>query len=427
MHKLKDIIKKVLKEDMKFDDQSRPSTDVENDLANRNTSFKDIDFPVTDNEFNNYEELLASDQYKMALDNLDRYTGERNIGRGVSEKYMQLSMRAFQILNELNGIEFRYKEELENLSVEIIKKHFNIPEGSLQFDFTLEQQVKTEPKKPKKPKNEEEAQEQEEELSKEISNLKMERAKRRLINSMTQGSAIDGTYLFNDLKPRLEQITGDRRITEKYAILSSIMMLGYWQYSNSQLSATMGNDGEEESNAAGKTSVDLTTDPPTISAKALTFPFLIHEGIKGVMEYLSTQKKPTKIEGLAKELEDKLVHEIWDIRIGPAIWRRLLTMFPQAILEDENERKLQYYLYTELVNTPANEFLLSMKEILSGSENGKRILGAMYYDIKTILDDELDDESETQYRRVIDELMSPMSDEEIDMDIDDFLKELGLQ
>jgi hypothetical protein len=418
---MKKISKRKVNEQMKFDDDSRPHPDVERDLSAKNTSFKDVELPQTDDqETGSYEELLSSEQYKNALEKLSLYTNTRNIGVGMSPKYGQLSMQAMQILNEIIRAEANHKEELEELCVELIKDYFDIPEDALQYDFKITgAPINVRPKMSKQ-----QLQQKEEQLTQEIGDLSPERSKRRLINSMIQGHAVDGTYIYNRIRPQIEGITGVRNITDKYSILASVMMLGYWQYPNAALDAQMGGE-DSDGKGAGKTEVILTTDPPTIKAESMVFPFLIHEAIKGVMEYLSTQKEPTEGETKAKELEDHVVHEIWDIRIGPAIWRRLLQNFPDAVMEDDNEKKMQYYLYQELVNTPAKEFLLSMKEILQKSEIGKKLISAMYYDIKTILDGEVDDEAETQYRRVMDELLKN-TDDDFDVNIDDFLSELGL-
>ena len=43
---------------------------------------------------------------------------------------------------------------------------------------------------------------------------------------------------------------------------------------------------------AGKEEIDPETDPPTIKARGITFPVLVHELVKGTMELLATQGLP---------------------------------------------------------------------------------------------------------------------------------------
>lgn len=410
------------KEQMSFSDPgSRPSPDVEIELSNKDTSFNKVDFPTPPNVYGNYEELLASEEYKDALDKLAEFTGKRNIGTGASPEYFSLSISAGRILREIMNAEQNHEEELEELCVEIIKNHFKIPEGVLNFDFKLTKnniQVDTSPTK-------NEIKQREEELLEDINDLTPERAKRRLINAMTQGHAVDGTYLYNTVTSELERILGVNNIIEKYSVFVATMMLGYWQIPNDLLSTAMGSGGSGGA-GAGKSRIDTTTDPPTIHATALIFPFLIHEAIKGVMEFLGKEKNPQDAEKYQKamDLEDQLVHEIWDIRIGPAIWRRVLKSMPNAVLTNENEKMLQSYLYVNIANLPVNEFLISMKEIIDNTEDGKRLMSAMYYDLKMVIDGEDVTEEDSNFRNVMNDILVKHSSD--DLDLNDFISELGI-
>ena len=411
------------KEQMSFDDPgSRPSPDVERELSAKDTPFNKVDFPNAPEGYSNYEELLASEEYKDALDKLAQFTGERNIGVGMEGKYARLSNMAMHILREIMSAENNHEEELEDLCVEIIKSHFKIPDNVLQYDFKLIKQTIKLNNTPSKQR----LQQQEEELTEDINELTPERAKRRLINSMTQGHAVDGSYLFNTVTPELQRILGVDNIVEKYSIFVATMMLGYWQFPNEMLSAAMGSSGDGGTGAAGRSKIDTTTDPPTIYAEAMIFPFLIHEAIKSVMEYLGKEKEPEDEEKYQKamELEDQIVHEIWDIRIGPAIWRRVMKSMPNAVLTDENEKMLQSYLYVNIANLPANEFLVAMKEIIDNTNDGKKLMGAMYYDLKMVIDGEDVTEEDSHFRNVMDEILQKHIDDEIDLG--DFLSGLGI-
>ena len=408
------------KEQMSFDDDSRPSPDVERNLANRETPYNKVDFPDETEGHTNYEQLLASEEYKDALNKLAQFTGVRNIGTGITGGYAQLSNTAYRILNELLQAENQHEEQLEDLCEQVIREHFKIPERALQFDFKLVKQgIKV-----NKPSTDEELEEKEEELAGDINDLTPERAKRRIINAMTQGHAVDGTWIFQTVSNQVAQITGIQNIVEKYSIFVATMMLGYWQFPDSLLAQASG--GEDDGSAAGKTRVDTTTNPPTIHAEAMIFPFLIHEAIKGVMEFLGKERNPEDPEKyeLAKDLEDQVQHEIWDIRLGPAIWRRLVKLFPNAILTDDDKKKLKYYIYSNIANLPVKEFLLLFKEVMSQSETGKKLIGAMYYDLSRKVDDETVNKSESEFRKVMDELVKSVGDD--GEDLDDFLNQMGI-
>lgn len=411
-------------EQMKFrdNDDSRPDQGVERDLERGDTSFDKVDFPDASEEYRNYEELLASEEYKDALDKLEEFTGERNIGTGTSGRYAILSNQSTQILREIYQAEINHHDELEELCERIIRDHFKIPENSLQFNFKLNKEGVKVQNTPTK----QQLKQQEEELSNDINDLTPERAKRRLINAMTQGHSVDSTYIFNAVSDELSNIMGVDNIAEKYSIFVSTMMLGYWQFPEEMMNAAMGSGGEGEGSGAGKAKIDTSTNPPTINAEAVIFPFLIHEAIKGVMEYLGKERDPEDEEKYQKamDLEDQLQHEIWDIRLGPAIWRRLSKAFPRSVIENEEKRKIQFYMYSNIANLPVKQFLVLMKEVLKDTEDGKALLSAMYYDLTMVIDDEQVTKETSHFKNKMDEVMK--NHQENDESVDDILGSLGI-
>lgn len=408
------MAKKEFKEAMNFADNSRPDPSVQAKLSNRATPFKKVEFPNPDNDggFTNYEELLASEEYEMALGRLNAFTGERNIGTGFQSqsKYYQLSIQASRILSEIKRAESQKETELEQLCERLVREHFKIPANRLQFDIKLESekiQVNQDPEPSQ-------VQKQEEELVDEL--LDMERAKRRLLNAMTQGAAVDSTWIFRKVIPEIQSITGVRDLADKYSVFIATMMLGYWQFPEELLEmSVIGNGQLNEAAGAGKTYIDTSTNPPTVVVRAVIFPFLIHEAIKGVMEFLSKQRNPENPELVQKamDLEDKVLYEIWDIRLGPAIWRRLYDLYPEAIKNEEDKRKLQAYIYSNVANLPVRDFLVLMKEVIGKSENGKTLIGAMYYDLTRKVDSEEVTKSTSEFKRVMDEISPQVSNDEI--------------
>ena len=413
-------------EQMKFDDpDSRPDPSIEAGLSSRETPFKKVDFPEVPEGHTTYEELLASEQYKHALDKLADITGQRNIGTGLSPKFLSLSRQALMILQEIIQAESTHKRELEDLAKRLLIDYFKLPEGALDFNFKLNSSTMNVQNKQSK----EQIQQKEQELAQDVNNITPERAKRRLINAMTQGHSVDGGYLFNKVTPELQRITGVRDIAEKYSVVVALTFLGYWQFPEEMAQgATVGGGGggggDESEMGAGKTRLDTTTNPPTINAEAIMFPFLVHEGIKGVMEFLGKEKNPESPEKTtqAMELEDQTQYELWDIRLGPAIWRRLVKLFPDAIRDEENKIIFQYYIYANIINLPAKEFLVLMKEVIGNSPTGKQLIDAMYYDLSRHLDNEEVTEEDSEFRKLLNGLSVDIPDE----DLGNFLADLGI-
>ena len=144
---------------------------------------------------------------------------------------------------------------------------------------------------------------------------------------------------------------------------------------------------EPEFPMAGKEELDLETNPPTIRAKGLMFPILVHELYKGVMEYVSAHGLPSDPD-MAQDVigsEDTLPAEIWDLRLGPVIWEKFLEVYPDDFFDIDEQKRIKNYFYFKFVSLEAQEFLSLAKEILSGSQTGKDQVKKMIDDIVTQL------------------------------------------
>ncbi len=147
------------------------------------------------------------------------------------------------------------------------------------------------------------------------------------------------------------------------------------------------------------------------------------------MELVAIQGRPKDEEGNEADFtdiedsEDTLEKEMWDLRLGPAIWERVRKQFPEEVLVDEEKYKIQLLLFSHIIQKPAKEFLILMKEILSGSENGKNLMGLLY----KAIEQEIKDYDYTETMNQFDDELNNISDETDDDDFDDFLGGLGIR
>jgi hypothetical protein len=80
-------------------------------------------------------------------------------------------------------------------------------------------------------------------------------------------------------------------------------------------------------------------------------------------------------------------------------------------------------LFSHIIQKPAREFLILMKEIISGSENGKNLMGLLY----RAIEQELQDYDYTETMNQFDDKLNNISDETDDDDFDDFLGGMGIR
>lgn len=431
----KDLLSLINEAPMDFDSPDRPHDDITGKLSTGDTPLKKVPLPTTGREDSegdekqNFQELLASERYRDVVNKLRQYTGvdvqldgESNVG-----PLAQLMMGAH---NSIIQTESNHKEELEALAVELVMKEMGIPEGELQFDAKIVGMGEINTDDFNKEVDQEPNIEQvdiENDLADDLESLDLEKAKRRLINGIIQGASKKGHYMYHMVADKVEEITGSDTLINQYGVLMSVNDTLYWQLSDDTMKAMMGGGGGEGS-VGGKEEVDRNTNPPTIVARGINFPILLHELIKGVMELFAIQGRPQGEEGEdeswedVESSEDTLEKEMWDLRLGPSIWARIRSQFPEEIVNDENQAELQNYLLVEIFKLPARKFLVFCKEVLSGSDDGKRLVDELMQGIRDMFaEDDYEDAIET-FRNDLDDV----TDNTDEGDLGDFLGGLGI-
>jgi hypothetical protein len=379
---------------MKFDSIDRPERGILERLKNNDTPLKKVPFPtIVPEPMVNFQEVLATERYKDVVENYRRYT-TLNFPLLDQLCIMPLQMIMMGAHEFIIRAEEPHRIALAELAIRLVKKELAIPEGAIIFDAKIVSQgrVDNEGFSRKDPEPSTEVDIDDDPILDESKTEDFEISKRRLINAIVQGASKRGHYMYHMAEDELKQITGSDSIIAEYGKLMSINDALYWQYPE-QVMQQLG-DGEEF--VAGKEQVERNTTPPTVYAEAINFPILVHELIKGVMELFAVQGLPQTYEEF-KDDEDTIQNEIWDLRLGPAIWKRLRAHFPEEILLEEDKIELQNYLLTEIFKLPAKEFLHFMRELFKESDEAKATIVRLMDIIKnppTDDDDEFDEDEE---------------------------------
>lgn len=412
------------------DNRERMSPDIEAKLRSQehplggHQAFPDVD---KDGIPDNFEELIASQRFQDVVQKVKDATGVENID---PQTLMSLQPMLMQAAQRVMQIEAENRETLENLAVELVVEEMGIPEGDLQFDAKLEKpdtsgmQQKPQEKKKKKKELEFPNFEMEDEAAKRLQKLDLEKQKRRFINSLIQGSAKKAHYMYHLVNEKLNEINPD--LVGLYSIVMAVNDLLYWVMPD--MEGMIGGGGAERA-MAGKEELDLETDPPTIKAKGLMFPILVHELYKGVMEYVSAHGLPSDPD-MADEvigMEDTLPAEVWDLRLGPIIWEKFLESYPDNFFDIEEQKRIKNYFYYKFVKLEAEEFLTLAKEILSGSEKGKQQVKQMINDIvKQLKKEDYEDISgETEEPSDLGIDLDPLPQQDVELDMDTILDKIN--
>jgi hypothetical protein len=383
------LLKKLISEaPIDYEGPERMEPGIERKITQKETPY--AEHPALPKGDRDFVELVSSKRFKDSVEKVRRFLGDTRMIQGPNP-IMNLMGSIMNGMRKIMMIQMQNKEYLEKLAVDLVIQELGIPEGSLQFDAQLitgpmgaAEGMKTQPEEFEKEDIEQafkqandDADEHTEELEDfvdEFERFNLERAKRRMINSLIQGAAFKGGHMYVLVGEKLNEL--DPELLNLYGVTQSLMEHLYWLYPDME---GMAGSGEGQ---MGQSEVDEETDPPTVKAKAATFPLLVHELVKGVYEIFGTHGLPDDPRQAEMVLgaEDTLPAEIWDSRLGPVFWEKFISAYPDRLF-DEEQKYLQHYLFARFSRLNAQEFIRVAKLILSDDPKGKQFIERMVNEI----------------------------------------------
>ena len=290
-------MKKKIKEQIEYDGPERMDQGIQSKLEKGETPMSDNPgLPRKDNdEFDNsFEQLVASKRFRDVVEKVKRYTGVNEV---TQNQLMNLQGMLMQAVKQVKQIESNNEGYLEQLAVDVVKKELSLPDDAFQYDVELTSMpgqidMSKMRKDSEEPEDEDvldqfgveenEAEDDLENFMAAFEKFDLEKAKRRFINTLIQGASKKGHYMYHLVKDELEKL--DPKLLNLYGVLMSVNDLLYWIMPDEMvMKAAESGQGME-----GKEEVDDTTDPPTIKAKGLFFPILIHNHFSNIEKFISS-------------------------------------------------------------------------------------------------------------------------------------------
>jgi hypothetical protein len=188
------------------------------------------------------------------------------------------------------------------------------------------------------------------------------KAKRRIINGITQGASIRGAFGFMLFKEYIDDINPE--LVQKY---NEILKLAFGIYDDENAIAMMLAalaQGQKMQGGESEMEYDEENEQFVIKAKAICFPMLVHEIVKGLYEIVGT-------EGFGRDKEknqaivgavDKLSNEPRDLQYGKFIYDAISKIYNDSSINDPRVREL---FFAELYKTPDDEFFPFIENALN--------------------------------------------------------------
>ena len=360
-----------------YEGPERMEPGIERKITGKQTPYHN--FPAIPEMDRDFIELISSKRFKDSVAKVRGAMGDTRAIQG-NNPLQSLMMSVMQSMQRLIMIQMQNKEQLEKLAVDLVRKELGIPEDAMQFKAELVMQpmgpaggMQSEPEMP--------SEEEIEEFMGDMEQFNLERAKRRFINSLIQGAAFKGGHMFNLVRNEINDI--NPQLMDLYTTSQALMEHAYWLFPDMENMA--GGGGGQ----MGQSEVDEETDPPTVKGKAVTFPLLVHELVKGVYEVFGTHGLPDdpRQQEMILKAEDTLPAEIWDSRLGPIFWEKFLATYPMELFDDDM-KQIQHYLFMRFSALSAEEFMRVAKLILKGDPKGNKFIQDMVNEIVRELKDQ---------------------------------------
>lgn len=386
---LNEINRRLNEAPVSYDGPERMEPGIERQINQRQTPYAENPMLPQDGD-RDFIEMITSQRFKDSVEKVRGFLGDTTPIQG-NNPMMGLMSSIMGSLQQIKRVEVQHKEYLENLAVNLVKKELGIPEGQLQFEVELvsgpmgaAEGMQTQPEQPDEEdveeafKEGEEHQEEMEDFMDSMEKFNLEKAKRRMINSLVQGAAFKGGHMYVLVSNEINRLSPE--LLNLYGVTQSLMEHLYWLYPD--MEGMAGGGGGQ----MGQSESDPETDPPTIKARAFTFPLLVHEIVKGIYSLYGDQGLPNDPvqRSMVVRAEDTLPAEVWDSRLGPIFWEKFRESWPDKLYE-EDQRHLQQYLFMKLSQLEAKDFIVLSKAINADKPEAKEVINRMVNEIIDIL------------------------------------------
>ena len=246
-----------------------------------------------------------------------------------NKSLMQTLMKSQEVLDEIIDAEEGYRDELEMIAAQMVTDAYPIIDyANIKIDAKIvgmgDLNIPPTPG----------------EVSVEDAPPEAQQAKRRIINGITQGASIRGAFGFMLFKEYLDDI--NPALVEKY---NEILKMAFGIYDDENAIAMMLAalaQGQKMQGGESEMEYDEETGQFVIKARAICFPMLVHEIVKGLYEIVGTEGFGTDKEQNQAIVGavDKLSNEPNDLRFGKFLYDAISKIYNESDVEDARVREL---------------------------------------------------------------------------------------
>lgn len=278
-----------------------------------------------------------------------------------NKNLMQTIMRSQELLNQIIKAESDYHIELAMIAEIMVREAYPILDyANVKIDAKIVGMGQVQ-------QNNDGSEEEEDEIPvNEIPPTDTEamEKKRRIINGITQGASVRGSFGFLLFREHLDDLNPE--LVEKY---NETMKLVFGIYDDENaIAMLLASVGQKQNISGGSSEIVYGEEKEQfiIKARAICFPMLFHEIVKGLYEIIGT-------EGLGSDKEqnqaiigkvDKVSNEPRDFQYGKFIYDALSNLYNQSNISDSRVREL---FFAEVYKLEDREFFPFIENIIKNT------------------------------------------------------------
>jgi len=267
-----------------------------------------------------------------------------------NKSLMQTLMSSREILDEIMKAEAPHRDVLAQIAIDMVTQAYPIIDyANIKIDAKIGDDMNL-------------GGEDDDEPSEDLNTPELMKAKRRIINGITQGASIRGSFAFYLFREYLDLL--DNSLVDKYGeILKQVFGIYDDENAIAMMLAAL-EQGQKIAGGSSEMEYDEEEERFVIKARALCFPMLVHEIVKGLYEIVGTQ-------GFGQDKEqnkavigavDKVSNEPRDFQYGKFIYDKLNDLYFESNIDDARVREL---FFTEVYKLGENEFISFIENILN--------------------------------------------------------------
>ena len=264
------------------------------------------------------------------------------------------------LIEKCKRIEEPIRRNLEKIAYNFIIDAFNVPEGVLNLNVTLTDDIANTTLNVRVQAENDMFEYEDVEHKR---GLMMEVHKRKLLNALMSGGAL--RFASNIKKYIADIYELNPKLPELYSII--IALNEYMLFTTDKVEVN-----DKNKNQLGLSNIIIGNDQvkTEVRVEATIFPILIYEEVKAFLELSAAHGLPKSKEEAHYVMGrcDYIQAEPWYMRVGPALWDIFSSMLGEV------EDSLIPYIFMEISKLPINLFEIAMQEIFSKTKKGKRIL-----------------------------------------------------